>query len=166
MKKGRLQEIIKELQGASKMHLKQSKDLASHAEDMAKGSPAKKNGYNKVDVQDLQDMGEVKKDKKGKQYVVNERLTGTSKDTLSVGNHYSGRKYKPGELIDETDYEDMSEKSPLTDKDHASKNRSMKETREHARAHLRENQKNKREVLRERNHNKYTKKIRAKGQNL
>jgi len=41
MKKGRLQEIIKELQGASKMHLKQSKDLASHAEDMAKGSPAK-----------------------------------------------------------------------------------------------------------------------------
>ena len=116
MKKGRLQEIIKELQGASKMHLKQSKDLASHAEDMAKGSPAKKNGYNKVDVQDLQDMGEVKKDKKGKQYVVNERLTGTSKDTLSVGNHYSGRKYKPGELIDETDYEDMSEKANKTSK--------------------------------------------------
>ena len=112
MKKGRMAEIVKELQGASKMHLKQSKEIAEHIDDM--GSPAKKNGYDKVDVQDLQDMGEVKKDKKGKQYVVNERLTGTSKDTLSVGNHYSGRKYKPGELIDETDYEDMSEKANKT----------------------------------------------------
>ena len=109
MKKGRMAEIVKELQGASKMHLKQSKEIAEHIDDM--GSPAKKNGYDKVDVQDLQDMGEVKKDKKGKQYVVNERLTGTSKDTLNVGNHYSGRKYKTGELIDETDYENMSEKA-------------------------------------------------------
>ena len=35
MKKDRLQEIIKELKNASEMHLKQSKDLVSHAEDMA-----------------------------------------------------------------------------------------------------------------------------------
>ena len=47
---------------------------------------------------------------------VNEKLTGTSRDTLSVGNHYSGRKYKPNELIDETDYENMSEKANKTEK--------------------------------------------------
>jgi len=47
----------------------------------------------------------------------------------------------------------MPEKSPLADKDHASKNRSWKETRQHARAHLREYQKNKRDVLRKRNIN-------------
>ena len=40
LKKGRLAEIVKELQGASKMHLKQSKEIESHIEDM--GSPAKK----------------------------------------------------------------------------------------------------------------------------
>ena len=109
MKKGGLKTIVSELQGASKMHLRQSKEIEKHIDDMS--SPASRNGYNQVNVQDLQDMGAVKKDKKGKQYVVNERLTGTSKDTLNVGNHYSGRKYKTGELIDETDYENMSEKA-------------------------------------------------------
>ena len=39
MKKGRLKEIVAELQGASKMHLKQSKEIAAHIDDMA--SPAK-----------------------------------------------------------------------------------------------------------------------------
>ena len=39
MKKGRLKEIVTELQGASKMHLKQSKEIAEHIDDM--GSPAK-----------------------------------------------------------------------------------------------------------------------------
>ena len=39
MKKGRLSEIVKELQGASKMHLKQSKEIEGHIKDMA--SPAK-----------------------------------------------------------------------------------------------------------------------------
>ena len=34
MKKGRLAEIVKELQGASKMHLKQSKEIDSHIDDM------------------------------------------------------------------------------------------------------------------------------------
>ena len=38
MKEGRLKEIVKELQGASKMHLKQSKEIAAHIDDM---SPAK-----------------------------------------------------------------------------------------------------------------------------
>jgi len=41
MKKNRMQEIVKELQGASKMHLKQSKEIAEHIDDM--GSPAKMN---------------------------------------------------------------------------------------------------------------------------
>ena len=39
MKKGRLKEIVAELQGASKMHLKQSKEIEEHIDDM--GSPAK-----------------------------------------------------------------------------------------------------------------------------
>ena len=34
LKKGRLEEIVKELQGASKMHLKQSKEIDSHIDDM------------------------------------------------------------------------------------------------------------------------------------
>ena len=34
LKKGRLKEIVKELQGASKMHLKQSKEIDSHIDDM------------------------------------------------------------------------------------------------------------------------------------
>ena len=34
MKKGRLAEIVKELQGASKIHLKQSKEIESHIDDM------------------------------------------------------------------------------------------------------------------------------------
>jgi len=38
LKKGRLKEIVTELQGASKMHLKQSKEIAAHIDDM---SPAK-----------------------------------------------------------------------------------------------------------------------------
>ena len=39
LKKGRLKEIVTELQGASKMHLKQSKEIAAHIDDME--SPAK-----------------------------------------------------------------------------------------------------------------------------
>jgi len=39
MKKGRLKEIVAELQAASKMHLKQSKEIEAHIDDM--GSPAK-----------------------------------------------------------------------------------------------------------------------------
>ena len=38
LKKGRLKEIVTELQGASKMHLKQSKEIAAHIDDME--SPA------------------------------------------------------------------------------------------------------------------------------
>ena len=34
LKKGRLAEIVKELQGASKMQLKQSKEIDSHIDDM------------------------------------------------------------------------------------------------------------------------------------
>jgi len=40
LKKGRLSEIVKELQGASEMHLKQSKEIDSHIEDM--GTPLEK----------------------------------------------------------------------------------------------------------------------------
>jgi|TARA_B110000259_G_scaffold81580_1_gene95423 hypothetical protein len=39
LKKGRLKEIVTELQGASKMHLKQSKEIAAHIDDME--SPTK-----------------------------------------------------------------------------------------------------------------------------
>ena len=34
LKKGRLAEIVKELAGASKMHLKQSKEIKRHIKDM------------------------------------------------------------------------------------------------------------------------------------
>ena len=63
-------------------------------------------------VQDLQDMGAVKEDKKG-QYVVN-RNPESVRDTLRFPQgtkHYSGRDYKVGELIDETDYRDIIRKA-------------------------------------------------------
>jgi len=68
--------------------------------------------YKMVNVQDLEDMGAVKSDKKGK-YVVNsdEMKTGTSRDTLRLprgAKHYTGRDYKVGELIDESDFEDFA----------------------------------------------------------
>ena len=62
-------------------------------------------------VQNLQDMGAVKEDKKG-QYVVNENATSVS-DTLRFPKgtkHYSGKPYKKGQLIDESDYEDIIKK--------------------------------------------------------
>ena len=109
MKKDGLKTIVKELQGASKMHLAQSKKIQGHIEDMK--SPANNNKYNEVNVQDLQSMGKVKKNKKGK-YVVNENPT-TSKDTLYIPKgtkSYTGKKIKVGKMIDESDYENISKK--------------------------------------------------------
>ena len=68
--------------------------------------------YKTVNVQDLEDMGRVKSDKKGK-YVVNsdEMKTGSSRDTLRLprgAKHYTGRDYKVGEMIDESDFEDFA----------------------------------------------------------
>jgi|TARA_R110001632_G_scaffold28409_4_gene75733 uncharacterized protein YdgA (DUF945 family) len=73
-------------------------------------SPLNQN-YNEVNLQDLQDMGKVKKNKKGK-YVVNENSK-TVKDTLYIPKgtkSYTGKKIKVGEMIDESDYEDISKK--------------------------------------------------------
>ena len=71
-----------------------------------------KSKYKTVNVQDLEDMGRVKSDKKGK-YVVNsdEMKTGTTRDTLRLprgAKHYTGRDYKIGEMIDESDFEDFA----------------------------------------------------------
>ena len=46
LKKGRLAEIVKELAGASKMHLKQSKEIENHIDDME--SPLKKTRKRKL----------------------------------------------------------------------------------------------------------------------
>jgi hypothetical protein len=48
MKKGRLLEIVKELEGASKMHLKQSKEIKSHIKDMESPLELKDACYKKV----------------------------------------------------------------------------------------------------------------------
>ena len=69
--------------------------------------------YNEVNVQDLQDMGEIKENKKGK-YVVNENPQ-TSRDTLYIPKgggfkSYTGKNFKVGSLIDESDYEDIVKK--------------------------------------------------------
>ena len=71
-----------------------------------------KSKYKAVNVQDLEDMGRVKKDKIS-QYVVNsdEMKTGSSRDTLRLpkgAKHYSGKKYKTGQMIDESDFEDFT----------------------------------------------------------
>jgi len=70
-----------------------------------------KTKYKAVNVQDLQDMGAVKSDKKG-QYVVNENPKSV-RDTLRFPKgtrHYSGKKYVTGQLIDESDFEDIIKK--------------------------------------------------------
>ena len=71
-----------------------------------------KSKYKKVNVQDLEDSGSIKSDKKGK-YIVNsdEMKTNSSRDTLRLGKnpkHYSGKEYKDKDLIDETDYENFA----------------------------------------------------------
>ena len=48
MQKGRLQEIVKELAGASKMHLKQSKEIDKHIKDMESPLELKDACYKKV----------------------------------------------------------------------------------------------------------------------
>ena len=48
MKKGRLQEIVKELAEASKMHLQQSKDIEEHIKDMESPLELKDACYKKV----------------------------------------------------------------------------------------------------------------------
>ena len=48
LKKGRLSEIVKELAGASKMHLKQSKEIESHIKDMKSPLEKKDACYKKV----------------------------------------------------------------------------------------------------------------------
>ena len=52
MKKGRLQEIVKELAGASKMHLKQSKEIDKHIKDMESPLELKDAFYKKVVARD------------------------------------------------------------------------------------------------------------------
>ena len=61
--------------------------------------------------EELQMIEEIREDKKG-QYVVNENPTSVS-DTLRFPKntkHYSGKPYKTGQLIDESDYEEIIEK--------------------------------------------------------
>ena len=65
MKKGRMAEIVKELQGASKMHLKQSKEIEEHIDDME--SPAKRTSQKNIVGENT---GEVKQDKKGRDYAL------------------------------------------------------------------------------------------------
>ena len=48
LKKGRIYPLFKELQGASKMHLKQSKEIKSHIKDMESPLELKDACYKKV----------------------------------------------------------------------------------------------------------------------
>ena len=74
----------------------------------------KESKYKAVNVQDLEDMGAIKSDKIS-QYVVNsdEMKTGTGRDTLRLprgSKHYTGKPYKVGQLIDESDFEEFGKK--------------------------------------------------------
>jgi len=78
MKKDGLSTIVKELENASKMHLKQSKEIQKHIDDMK--SPANFN-------QDVsgENLGNIQKDKKGNEYALvdNETADGLkSGDTI------------------------------------------------------------------------------------
>jgi len=69
--------------------------------------------YNRVGVQNLQDMGRIKTDKKGK-YVVNEELRGSKQDTLRLKNKSLG---KVGSLISDSDYSDASDANAWNSKE-------------------------------------------------
>ena len=120
MKKGRMAEIVKELQGASKMHLKQSKEIAEHIDDM--GSPAnmgKGDSYKKGELIDetdhedsmykstnssgglisgtdynVENVSEIQKDKKG-QFMTSldesEYYGGPKPTSSTVSNYDQGR---------------------------------------------------------------------------
>jgi len=120
MKKGRLKEIVTELQGASKMHLKQSKEIAEHIDDMGspakmgKGDPYKKgelidetdheesmyNTTNSPDKQisgtqyNVENISEIQKDKKG-QFMTSldqsEYYGGPKPTSRTVSNYDQGR---------------------------------------------------------------------------
>jgi hypothetical protein len=82
MKKDGLSTIVKELENASKMHLRQSKKIKGHIDDMK--SPANFN-------QDVlgENLGNIQKDKKGNEYALvdNETANGLkSGDTIRPAN--------------------------------------------------------------------------------
>ena len=86
MKKDGLKTIVKELQGASKMHLAQSKKIQGHIEDMK--SPANKNG-----ITVGENTSKIKKDKKG-EYVLRseESVAGQKGDTIRPANNKMFKK--------------------------------------------------------------------------
>ena len=69
--------------------------------------------YNHVGVQNLQEKGFIFDDKKGP-YVVNEELTGTSRDTLrlpkNVWRSSKNEPYNSGNLIDDVEYMEIANK--------------------------------------------------------
>tara|TARA_R100000541_G_scaffold48751_1_gene55837 strand:- start:215 stop:445 length:231 start_codon:yes stop_codon:yes gene_type:complete len=71
MKQGRLKEIVKELQGASKMHLKQSKEIASHINDMDSPAKAKASCWKGYKAKGKKKSPSGKKTKGGKTKMVN-----------------------------------------------------------------------------------------------
>ena len=70
--------------------------------------------YNHVGVQNLQEKGFIFDDKKGP-YVVNEELTGTSRDTLRLPKHVwrspKNEPYNSGNLIDDVEYVELANKA-------------------------------------------------------
>jgi|TARA_R110000744_G_scaffold93747_2_gene181040 hypothetical protein len=119
-KEFKIDTIIKELQNASKMHLRQSKELSSHAKDMDKGSPAnmsKGKSYKKGELIDetdheegtynstnsgkisgmkynVENLSEIQKDKKG-QFMTSldqsEYYGGPKPTSSNVSNYDQGK---------------------------------------------------------------------------
>ena len=65
-----------------------------------------KSKYKTVDVQELEDKGKIKSDKKGN-YVVNKEKTNTSRDTLRLPKNVWK---SPNGLIDDVDYKNIAKK--------------------------------------------------------
>tara|TARA_R100000541_G_scaffold3483_1_gene10749 strand:- start:10 stop:366 length:357 start_codon:yes stop_codon:yes gene_type:complete len=90
MKKGRLKEIVAELQGASKMHLKQSKEIEGHIDDMK--SPVKRQ------LLTGENTSEIKTDDQGEySLVMDETQEGLkSGDTIRPANNKMFKKFVKG----------------------------------------------------------------------
>ena len=96
MKKDGLKTIVKELQGASKMHLAQSKKIQGHIEDMK--SPVKRQSLTG------ENTGKIKKDKKG-EYVLRseESVAGQKGDTIRPANDKMFKKAVIGKSLGSKD---------------------------------------------------------------
>ena len=102
MKKGRLKEIVAELQAASKMHLKQSKEIEAHIDDM--GSPAKMGKGDPYKKGELIDETDHEESMYKSTNSPDKLISGTSYNVENVSKIQSDKKGQFMTSLDQSEY--------------------------------------------------------------